>query len=152
MYAQLRELIVERIQEGAYVCERIPSEITLCEERASRPTVRQAISELVSTYFRDPQGRHIRFSQPERLMIPHFNALTFSFLNMTSYEGIGLQPVQHIEPDPELDGIQYSRCKASRLLDVAVLVMFEGHIRMVHVLRFRPSLSRISRASLPVSA
>jgi len=67
LYAQLRELIVERIQEGVYgQGERIPSEITLCEELGlSRPTVRQAISELVSDgILESPQGeRHIRFSR-----------------------------------------------------------------------------------------
>ena len=47
LYAQLRELIVERIQDNSYKQgERIPSEMQLCEELdLSRPTVRQAISE-----------------------------------------------------------------------------------------------------------
>ena len=49
LYAQLRELLVEQIQDGRYKPgDRIPSELTLCEELdLSRPTVRQAIADLV---------------------------------------------------------------------------------------------------------
>ncbi|HZK29494.1 MAG TPA: GntR family transcriptional regulator [Clostridia bacterium] len=107
LYAQLRELIVERIQEGVYQQgDRIPSEMTFCEELdLSRPTVRQAIAELVSDGILEIQkgrGTYVAV-EPDRLTIPHFNALTFSFLNLVSYEDIGLQQVQHVEPDPELD-------------------------------------------------
>lgn len=109
LYAQLRELIVERIQEGVYrQGERIPSEITLCQELdLSRPTVRQAIADLVSDGILEIQkGRGTFVSvEPERLLIPHFNALTFSFLNLSSYDDINLQPVQHLDPDPELDAV-----------------------------------------------
>jgi len=133
LYAQLRELIVERIQEGIYSKgERIPSEMTLCEELGlSRPTVRQAISELVSDGILEiHKGRGTFVSvEPERLMIPHFNALTFSFLNMTSYEGIGLQPVQHIEPDPELDAaFNIPDVKHPGYWMLQWPVMFDGHI------------------------
>lgn len=50
LYAQLRELLVEQIQDGFYKPgDRVPSELTLCEEHdLSRPTVRQAISDLVA--------------------------------------------------------------------------------------------------------
>ena len=107
LYAQLRELIVERIQDGVYgQGDRIPSEMTLCAELdLSRPTVRQAIAELVSDGILEIQkgrGTYVAV-EPDRLLIPHFNALTFSLLNLVNYEGIGLQPVQHVEPDPELD-------------------------------------------------
>ncbi|NLA71671.1 MAG: GntR family transcriptional regulator [Clostridiaceae bacterium] len=107
LYAQLRELIVERIQDGVYgQGDRIPSEMTLCAELdLSRPTVRQAIAELVSDGILEIQkgrGTYVAV-EPDRLLIPHFNALTFSFLNLVNYEDIGLQPVQHVEPDPELD-------------------------------------------------
>ncbi len=102
LYAQLRELIVERIQEGEYrQGERIPSEITLCEElELSRPTVRQAIADLVSDGILEIQKGRGTFVavEPDRLLIPHFNALTFSFLNLSTYEDINLQPVQHVTP------------------------------------------------------
>lgn len=107
LYAQLRELIVERIQEGEYrQGERIPSEITLCEElELSRPTVRQAIADLVSDGILEIQKGRGTFVavEPDRLLIPHFNALTFSFLNLSTYEDIHLQPVQHVDPDAEID-------------------------------------------------
>ncbi|HZJ90704.1 MAG TPA: GntR family transcriptional regulator [Oscillospiraceae bacterium] len=109
LYAQLRELIVERIQDNSYKQgERIPSEMQLCEELdLSRPTVRQAISELVSDGILEIQKGRGTFvaKQPERLRIPHFNSLTFSFLNLTSYEDVGLQPISLIEPNAELDEI-----------------------------------------------
>jgi len=107
LYAQLRELIVERIQEGVYrQGSRIPSEMTLCEELdLSRPTVRQAIADLVSDGILEIQKGRGTFVavEPERFSIPHFNALTFSFLNLASYDEISLQPVQHVDPDPDLD-------------------------------------------------
>lgn len=115
LYAQLRELIVERIQEGIYrQGERIPSEMTLCEELdLSRPTVRQAIADLVSDGILEIQKGRGTFVavEPERFSIPHFNALTFSFLNLSSYDDINLQPVHHVDPDPELD-------QAFNILDV----------------------------------
>ena len=107
LYAQLRELIVERIQDEVYKQgERIPSEMTFCEELGlSRPTVRQAIAELVSDGILEIQKGRGTFVavEPDRLSIPHFNALTFSFLNLSSYEDIGLQPVQHVDPEAEID-------------------------------------------------
>ncbi len=107
LYAQLRELIVERIHNGDYSQgERIPSEMQLCEELdLSRPTVRQAIAELVSDgilEIRKGRGTYVT-TEPERLSIPHFNALSFSFLNLNSYEDIELRPVTLVEPDNELD-------------------------------------------------
>ena len=50
LYAQLKEVLVERIQQDVYQSgQQIPSELALCEELSlSRPTVRQAIAELVA--------------------------------------------------------------------------------------------------------
>lgn len=107
LYAQLRELIIDRIADGRYPeGGRIPSEMQFCKELdLSRPTVRQAISELVNDGVLEIQKGRGTFvtKQPERLLIPHFNALTFSFLNLNSYEEIGLNPISLLEPDPELD-------------------------------------------------
>lgn len=107
LYAQLRELIIERIQNGEYAQgDRIPSEMQLCKELdLSRPTVRQAISELVSDGILEihkGRGTYVA-TEPERLSIPHFNSLSFSFLNLNSYEDIELRPVTLVEPDNELD-------------------------------------------------
>ena len=78
LYAQLRELIVERIQDGIYrQGEPIPSEMTLCEELdLSRPTVRQAIAHLDSDGILEIQKGRGTFVavEPERFSIPHFNA------------------------------------------------------------------------------
>ncbi|MDO5734558.1 MAG: GntR family transcriptional regulator [Eubacteriales bacterium] len=107
LYAQLREMIVERIDEGMYKeGEQIPSELQLCKELdLSRPTVRQAIADLVGDgvlEIRKGKGTFVA-QEPERLEIPHFTALSFSFLNLNSYESIGLQDIKLIDPDPELD-------------------------------------------------
>lgn len=107
LYAQLREVLVEDIQDGYYKPgDRIPSELDLCKEHdLSRPTVRQAISDLVADgvlVIEKGKGTYVA-SEPERLLIEHFNALTFSFLNFDTYEGVGLKPVKLVEPDPELD-------------------------------------------------
>ncbi len=107
LYAQLRELLVEEIQDGNFKPgQRIPSELDLCKEHdLSRPTVRQAISDLVADgilVIEKGKGTFVA-SEPERLVIEHFNALTFSFLNFDTYEGVGLKPIKLMEPDPELD-------------------------------------------------
>lgn len=107
LYAQLRDLIVERINSGDYAPgSKIPSENDFCRDLdLSRPTVRQAISELVADGVLDIQKGRGTFvaEEPERLLLPHFNALSYSFLNMTNYENLGLRPLKLLEADPELD-------------------------------------------------
>ena len=57
------KVIVERIQDGEYKQETDPSEMQLCKELdLSRPTVRQAISELVSDGI-------LKFIREEELML-----------------------------------------------------------------------------------
>lgn len=107
LYAQLRELIVERISSGAYARgAQIPSEMDFCRELdLSRPTVRQAIAELVSDgvlEIHKGKGTYVA-EEVERLEIPHFTALSFSFLNMNNVDNIGLKPIKLIEPDAEID-------------------------------------------------
>lgn len=107
LYAQLRELIVERIQSGDYApSTQIPSEMDFCAELdLSRPTVRQAISELVSDgvlEIHKGKGTFVA-REPERMEIPHFTAMSFSFLNLSNYENIELKPIKLLEPDPEID-------------------------------------------------
>jgi len=83
LYAQLKELLVERIQQGTYKPgQQIPSELALCEELdLSRPTVRQAIAELVTegilTILKG-KGTFVA-AEPERIEIKGFNPFTFSF-------------------------------------------------------------------------
>lgn len=51
LYSQLKDLIIEKIENGEYLEEnKIPSEQELCEQYdISRPTVRQAITELTNS-------------------------------------------------------------------------------------------------------
>lgn len=107
LYAQLRELIVERIQDGTYqIGEKIPSEMAFCKELdLSRPTVRQAIADLVADNvltIEKGKGTYVAY-EPERICLEHFDAMTFSFLNFNTYEGVGLKPIKLVEPDRELD-------------------------------------------------
>lgn len=109
LYAQLRELILERIQDGVYgPGEKIPSEMDFCKELdLSRPTVRQAVAELVADgvlEIHKGKGTFVA-GEAERIMIPHFTALSFSFLNLNSYENIGLKPIKLLESDKEMDAI-----------------------------------------------
>lgn len=107
LYAQLRELILERIQEGAYAPgSKIPSEMEFCQELdLSRPTVRQAVAELVADgvlEIHKGKGTFVT-EEVEKIVIPHFTALSFSFLNMNSYDNLGLKPIKLLEPDRETD-------------------------------------------------
>lgn len=107
LYAQLRDIILERIQDGDYPAgEKIPSEMEFCKELGlSRPTVRQAVSELVSDGILEIHKGKGTFvaEEVEKVVIPHFTALSFSFLNMNSYENIGLRPIKLLEADKETD-------------------------------------------------
>ena len=51
LYSQLKNLIIDKIENGEYLPDsKIPSEQDLCEMYdISRPTVRQAISELTNS-------------------------------------------------------------------------------------------------------
>lgn len=109
LYAQLRELILERIQDGIYEPgQKIPSEMDFCEELdLSRPTVRQAVSELVSDGILEiykGRGTYVA-EEEERITIPHFTALSFSFLNLNSYDNIGLNPIKLLEAEKDIDKI-----------------------------------------------
>ncbi len=85
LYAQLKDLLIERVESGAYAPgARIPSELKLCEELGlSRPTVRQAISELVSEgTLTIVKGRGTFVATvPEKIDIRGFSAFTFSLLS-----------------------------------------------------------------------
>jgi len=68
LYSQLKDLIVEKIESGEYLPEsKIPSEQELCElYNISRPTVRQAISELTNSgYLHKEKGKGTFVSKPK---------------------------------------------------------------------------------------
>lgn len=107
LYAQLRDWILEQIQKGKYEPgAQIPSEMEFCHDMdLSRPTVRQAIAELVSDgvlEIKKGKGTFVA-GEPERMEIPHFTALSFSFLNLNNYDNIELRPIKLVEPTPEID-------------------------------------------------
>ncbi len=90
LYAQLKELLSERIESGEYAPgEKIPTELALCAElELSRPTVRQAIAELVAEgmlVIMKGKGTYVS-SEPARVILDHFNGFSFSFLAGKSIE------------------------------------------------------------------
>jgi len=110
LYYQLKELILENIEKKAYAPgSKIASEMELCEELGlSRPTVRQAISELVSEgqlQIVKGKGTFVS-SQYEHYEIKNFNGLTFSFLNLQKYSKDEIESYEIIkEIDPEIEGL-----------------------------------------------
>lgn len=109
LYAQLKDLLNERIRLEKYVPgQQIPSELALCEELSlSRPTVRQAISELVSEgvlVIVKGKGTFVA-AEPETIDIKGFNAFTFSFLSSRELDGFSELTVKKIEGDAETDKI-----------------------------------------------
>jgi len=71
LYSQLKNLIIEKIENGEYPPEtKIPSEQELCEMFGiSRPTVRQAISELTNSgYLYKEKGKGTFVSKPKSVI------------------------------------------------------------------------------------
>jgi GntR family transcriptional regulator len=103
LYAQLKEILLNRIQNGDYEPgSQIPSELALCEElQLSRPTVRQAISELVAEgtlIIEKGRGTFVS-ADPERIDLNRFNAFSFSFLSMKNLDDIIVDQIIQIEAD-----------------------------------------------------
>jgi GntR family transcriptional regulator len=92
LYAQLKDLLIERVDKQEYPPgSRIPSELQLCEELdLSRPTVRQAISELVSEgTLSIVKGRGTFVTEAaEKIDIRGFSGFTFSLLSAANLDGM----------------------------------------------------------------
>ena len=108
LYYQLKELILENIEKKIYAPgSQIPSEMLLCEELGlSRPTVRQAISELVAEgQLQIVKGKGTFVSSTfEHFEIKNFSAITFSFLNSQKYVKSEMESydiVKNIDPEVE---------------------------------------------------
>lgn len=85
LYCQLKDFIIKKIDSGEYTRGgKIPSELELCEELGlSRPTVRQAVAELVfegKLQIVKGKGTFVSASS-ERIDINAFNCMTFSFFS-----------------------------------------------------------------------
>jgi GntR family transcriptional regulator len=85
LYYQLKEYISRKIDQGDFARgEQIPSELQFCNDMGlSRPTVRQAVSELVSEgKLQIIKGKGTFVSAVNNtLEIPNFNGSTFSFFS-----------------------------------------------------------------------
>lgn len=106
LYAQLKELILERIAQDQYPAgQQIPSELTLCEELTlSRPTVRQAIAELVAEgvlVILKGKGTFVA-AEPERLEIRGFSPFTYSLLAARSLSDFEFLSIDRLPADDEL--------------------------------------------------
>jgi len=107
LYAQLKQLLIDRIRQQAYEPgQQIPSEMALCQELSlSRPTVRQAIAELVSEgilVIIKGKGTFVA-DEPERIEIKNVTANLFSLLSARSLDlMVDLQP-DAIDADSEID-------------------------------------------------
>jgi GntR family transcriptional regulator len=88
LYLQLKELILEKIENGEYPPDKqIPSELELCEiYDISRPTVRQAISDLTNSgYLYKEKGKGTFVSGGKNTIdIKNFSGFTDSILDCKS--------------------------------------------------------------------
>lgn len=85
LYCQLKNLIIQKIESGEYPeNSKIPSEQELCEAyNISRPTVRQAVSELTSSgYIYKEKGKGTFVSSSKsRIDIKNYSGFTDSILD-----------------------------------------------------------------------
>ncbi len=106
LYAQLKDLLIEQVESGAYEPgDRIPSELKLCEELdLSRPTVRQAISELVAEgTLTIVKGRGTFVATvPDKVDIRGFSAFTFSLLSAAQLDSFHFEDYAMDPQAPEL--------------------------------------------------
>lgn len=104
LYSQLKNLIIKKIESGEYQGEsKIPSEQELCEQYdISRPTVRQAISELTNNgylYKEKGKGTFVAKSK-SKIDIKNFTGFTDSILdsqNPGQHDILSLRPVNQEE-------------------------------------------------------
>lgn len=85
LYSQLKNLIIDKIENGEYLPDsKIPSEQDLCEMYdISRPTVRQAISELTNSgYLYKEKGKGTFVSKPKSAIdVKAYTGFTDSILD-----------------------------------------------------------------------
>jgi DNA-binding GntR family transcriptional regulator len=109
LYAQLKELLGGRIANGIWQQgQQIPSELALCEELdLSRPTVRQAIAELVNEgqlVIQKGKGTFVA-SEPERIELKAFSPFYFSILSARSITDFAFNTIEKVPSTPELERI-----------------------------------------------
>ncbi|MGI6298017.1 MAG: GntR family transcriptional regulator [Saccharofermentanales bacterium] len=153
LYAQLKELLSERIADGTWQRgEQIPSELALCEELdLSRPTVRQAIAELVNEgllIIHKGRGTFVA-SEPERIDLKSYSAFYFSILSARSITDFPLDSIEQVPADPELDrvfgagsdqGVGYWQINYTLDLDGLPYAACRVHIPMIMFPELGPDL------------
>jgi GntR family transcriptional regulator len=107
LYAQLKELVLERIDRGDYAPgSRIPSELVLCDELdLSRPTVRQAIAELVAEgvlIIVKGKGTYVA-DTAEQAEISKFSAFSCSFLLLKNLVDHKIDSIDRVDSNEEID-------------------------------------------------
>lgn len=109
LYAQLKDLLQERIETGVYEPgEQIPSEQVLCRELdLSRPTVRQAIAELVSEgYLEIIKGKGTFVAaEPNKIEVKGFSPFTFSLLAARQLDEFQNLRIERVAGATEIDRI-----------------------------------------------
>ena len=105
LYYQLKEFIREKIDEGEYPPGgKIPSELEFCESLdLSRPTVRQAISDLVSEGVLNiikGKGTFV-IARDAVVEIKGYNPLTFSFFSLKETAASGIIRANLVAADEE---------------------------------------------------
>lgn len=90
LYAQLKNILMEKIQSGEYgENSQIPSEQELCDMfNISRPTVRQAISDLTNSgYLQKEKGKgtFVRINRP-MMDFKNYSGFNDSIIDSESYE------------------------------------------------------------------
>jgi len=110
LYAQLKDALVAGIRAGRLGADgRIPSEIEICDMTLlSRPTVRQAVAELVAEgVLVKVKGKGTYLAErPESIELKGFNGFQFSVLASDSQETREFRSIDRIEGESdELDRI-----------------------------------------------
>ena len=109
LYAQLKDLLSDRIASGVWQKgQQIPSELALCEELdLSRPTVRQAIAELVNEgqlIILKGKGTFVT-DEPERIELKAYSAFYFSILSARSISDFPFDTIEQVPCTPEIERI-----------------------------------------------
>lgn len=109
LYSQLKELLSDRIANGVWQKgQQIPSELALCEELdLSRPTVRQAIAELVNEgllIIHKGKGTFVT-SEPERIELKAYSPFYFSILSARSITDFPFDTIEKVPCTLEIERI-----------------------------------------------
>jgi len=101
MYSQLKDIIVKRIDSGEYPTgSKIPSENELCDEfLLSRPTIRQAVSDLVSEgKLQIYKGKGTFVTASDLIVeIKNFSGFSYSFFNNREVSVNDFKSIEHLK-------------------------------------------------------